>query len=179
MNPAATWYLNRGTGIVLLVLFTLTLVLGITATAGRGPRWFPGFVTQGLHRSLSLLSTLLLVGHVSSAVLDDYVDINWIDAVRPFGGSYRPLYLGLGALAVDLLVVLLITSLLRRRMPDPVWRVLHLLAYPLWGVSVVHTVGIGTDMTSPALRWLVAGCIGVVAATLVVRGVARLSVGRA
>ncbi len=180
MSGPALWYANRGTGAVLLVLYTLTVALGIAATAaGPGGRWFPRFLTQGLHRNLSLLSTLLLVVHLGTAVLDDYVDISWQDALVPFIGSYRPIYLGLGAVSLDLLLAVALTSLVRRRLPDRGWRLVHLLAYPSWGAAVVHTTGIGTDMNDAAFRWLVAGCVGVVVLAATWRAVARLVPSRA
>ena len=175
MSGPALWYANRGTGVALLVLYTLTVLLGISATGrGPGPRWLPRFLVQGLHRNLALLSTLLLAVHIASAVVDDYVDISWRDALVPWGGSYRPLYLGLGAVSLDLFIAVGLTSVVRGRLPDRAWRLVHLLAYPSWGVSVVHGVGIGTDANDPAFRWLVAGCLAVVVLAGVVRGVARL-----
>ncbi|HRW19031.1 MAG TPA: ferric reductase-like transmembrane domain-containing protein [Dermatophilaceae bacterium] len=171
MTGPALWYLNRGTGVVLLVLYTATVLLGVLARSGSGPgpRWWPRFATQGLHRSLTLLSTLLLAAHVTSAVLDDYVDIDWRDAILPVGGSYRPLYLGAGALALDLLLVIVVTSLLRKRIPDRAWRWLHLLAYPSWLASVVHTIGIATDIRAPWLVWSLVGCVGMVVFAAVLR----------
>ena len=72
----------------------------------------PGiFATQSTHRGLSLVSTILLAAHVVTAVVDEYVDIRWWQAFVPFGGTYRPLYLGLGTLALDLVVAIGLTSL--------------------------------------------------------------------
>ncbi len=69
------WYLNRGTGVVLLVAFTATVVLGVLATGRSTTPLWPRFVTQGLHRSHAALSVFLLVAHVVSADVDQYVDI--------------------------------------------------------------------------------------------------------
>lgn len=174
MTSPLLWYANRGTGLVLLVLYTVTVVLGLVSTRrGPGSPWWPRFVTQGLHRSVSALTSVLLVLHVLSAVVDEYVDIRWWDAVVPVGGLYKPLYLGLGALALDLTVLVVLTSLARSRLPERAWRALHLLSYPAWGVALVHTVGIGTDVPTPWLRILLAACVGVVAAAVFVRTTAR------
>lgn len=165
MTSPYLWYLNRGTGVVLLMLFTATLALGqLAARGGHGRTWWPRFVTQDLHRHLSLLSTLLLAGHATTAVLDEYVDIRWVDALAPGTGSYRTAYLALGALALDLTALVVATSLARRRLPDPLWRTIHALTYAAWLAAVGHTLGIGTDMATPWLRGLVAGCGLVVAA---------------
>ena len=97
------WYLNRGTGVVVLVLLThhdRARHRRPRRPAGRG---LPRFVTQALHRNLALLSVVLLAAHVVSAVVDEYVDIRWWQAFVPFGATYEPLWLGLGAVALDLI----------------------------------------------------------------------------
>ncbi len=168
------WFANRGTGVVLLVLYTLVLVMGAVSSGRRRPgRLVPAFVTQGLHRSLALLSLLLVIAHVSTAVLDDYVDIRWFDALVPIGGLYRPIYLGLGALSLDLLLAVTLTSAMRQRLSEPAWRRVHLLAYPSWVVSVVHTLGIGTDVTAPWARWVVIGCALAMLGAVFVRTMGR------
>ena len=62
----------------------------------------PRFVSQALHRNIALLSVLMLVAHVTTAVVDEYVDIRWWHALVPVGATYEPLWLGLGTLSLDL-----------------------------------------------------------------------------
>jgi sulfoxide reductase heme-binding subunit YedZ len=158
------WYLNRSTGLVLLGLLTLSVVLGILATGGRAGRGLPRFAGQNLHRNVALLSVLFLAGHVATAVVDTYVDIRWWQALVPFGATYKPFWLELGAASLDLIAAVVLTSLLRTRLGHRSWRAVHLLAYLSWPLAAVHGVGIGTDM-SRQLPWgllVVAGCGGVV-----------------
>ncbi|HVA59650.1 MAG TPA: ferric reductase-like transmembrane domain-containing protein [Mycobacteriales bacterium] len=165
-NPRALWYLTRGSGLVALLLLTAVLVLGLVV-AGRWsrPGW-PRFVTSDLHRNLSLLTVVLVAIHVISAVSDPFAPIRWLNAVIPFTGSYRPLWLGFGALASDLLLALIATSLLRLRIGHRMWRGVHWLAYACWPVAVLHGLGTGSD-TRPgwaqAITW---GCVGAVVAGL-------------
>ena len=158
------WYLNRGTGVVLLVVFTLTTVLGVLSTGRRFSPLWPRFVTQGLHRSLATIGTVLLIGHATSAVVDEYVDIRWWQAVVPFGATYKPLYLSLGTLALDLTALVVVTSLLRGRMPTRAWHSIHLFSYASFVVAVVHGVGIGTDASQ---GWSIALTLGCVAAVTI------------
>ena len=169
MNGPFLWYLNRATGLVLLVLFTVVVVLGIrAASAGRG-RTTSGrrrFGWQHIHRNLGLLGVVLLALHVVSAVADEYVDIRWWQAFVPFGATYRPVFLAAGALALDILVAVVITALLRQRLGGRGWRVVHQLSYAAWLASVVHTVGIGTDSTNPWVLLVLGVCVGSVVVAL-------------
>lgn len=148
MNGPFLWFLNRGTGFVLLGLLTLTVVVGVLATHGKAGKRVPRFLTQSLHRNLGLVTVVTLVVHAATAVVDSYVDIRWWQALVPFGATYQPLWLGLGTLALDLMVVVVVTSLLRHRMDHRTWRVLHLSTYAVWSAAVAHGLGIGTDTGS-------------------------------
>lgn len=165
------WYLNRATGIVLLVLLTASVVLGVLSMGGRPGRGLPRFVSQALHRNIALLSVLMLVAHVVTAVVDEYVDIRWWHALVPVGATYEPLWLGLGTLSLDLMVVVTVTSLLRTRLPHRAWRTVHLLSWLAWASAAAHSVGIGTDLAAPSGLAVVpaAVCLAAVLAAVAVR----------
>jgi len=169
------WYLNRGTGVVLLVAFTATVVLGVLATGRSTTPLWPRFVTQGLHRSLAALSVFMLVAHVVSAVVDQYVDIRWWQAVVPFGGTYQPVWLALGAISLDLLAVIVATSLARARVPHRVWFLVHLSAYAAWASAVVHGLFIGTDSDKGWMVSITVGCVVAVGLAVVARIIAVLN----
>ena len=183
MTGPFLWYANRGTGVVLLVLLTVTTLLGVLATRGAAGGRVPRFLTQAVHRSLSLACAALLLAHVTTAVVDEYVDIRWWQAVVPVGATYRPLWLGLGTVAFDLVLVVVATSLLRARLPHRAWRTLHVSAYACWVLSVVHGLGIGTDASSPWARTTGLVCVVAVGLAAGLRvtglGVARLRRSRA
>jgi sulfoxide reductase heme-binding subunit YedZ len=153
------WYATRGTGVVALLLLTGTVVLGIAGTARfEAPRW-PRIMTAGLHRHLSLLAVAFVAVHVVTTVLDPFAPIGWIAAVVPFTSSYRPLWLGLGAVAFDLLLAVLVTSLLRARLGYRSWRAAHWLSYACWPVALWHGLGTGTDSRQVLMLALDAGCV--------------------
>jgi sulfoxide reductase heme-binding subunit YedZ len=166
VGPSPLWYLSRGTGAVTLVLLSASVMLGITGSM----RWrlgarTPRFVVDGLHRNVSLLVVVLLTAHVVTALLDPFAHLRVLDAFVPLASSYRPLWLGLGALALDLLVALIATSVLRARLGLRAWRAVHWAAYACWPVAVLHGLGTGTDARTTWLELLTAACVvGVVAA---------------
>lgn len=177
-NAKLLWYLTRGLGVCALLLLTLSVALGVTTTRGwRSPRW-PRFATAALHRNLTLLAICVVVLHVVTTVLDGYTPIKLQDAVLPFMSPYRPVWLGLGAVAFDLLLALVATSLLRARIGYRAWRYVHWLAYVAWPVALVHALGTGSDARLEWLRVIGLASVATVVVAVVVRflGDARMTV---
>lgn len=169
LTSRSLWYLARGTGVVSLVLLTAVLLLGIGGHTSAGASRVPRFATALLHRNLSLLVLAFLLVHIGTSVLDPFAAIAWSDALVPLTASYRPLWLGLGALAFDLLLALAITSALRGRIGLRTWRAVHWLAYACWPIALLHGLGTGSDVRA---RWMlvVAGtCVAAVVASVCVR----------
>lgn len=164
-QPSPLWYATRGAGTAVLILLTTTLALGIaSAMGGRSDRW-PRFLSAGLHRNLSLLALALLVVHVVTAIADPFAKMAWRDALVPFVSSYRPVWTGLGVLAAELLVALIITSAVRPWMGYAAWRAIHWVAYLSWPLAIIHGLGDGTDARIP---WSVGVTVGSVTIVVMV-----------
>jgi DMSO/TMAO reductase YedYZ heme-binding membrane subunit len=169
LGPSAYWYLTRATGAVALVLLTISVVLGVLGTVRfSAPRW-PRFAIDRLHRDVSLLVLVLIVLHVLTAVLDGFAPITVLDGVIPFVSPYRPLWLGLGTLSFDILIALVITSLLRRRIGYRWWRAIHWLAYASWPIAVLHGLGTGSDTKQWWMLLLTVACMAAVLAAVLAR----------
>jgi hypothetical protein len=159
LSPSAYWYLARGTGAVSLLLLTASVVLGIVGSVRfAAPRW-PRFAIDSVHRDVSLLVVVVLVIHIVTSVLDGFAPIRLLDGVIPFVTPYRPLWMGLGTLAFDLLLAIAITSMVRRRLGYRTWRAIHWLAYASWPVAVLHGLGTGSDVKQWWMLALTAACI--------------------
>jgi sulfoxide reductase heme-binding subunit YedZ len=163
------WYLTRASGAVSLILLTLALVVGVAAIGRLSTRRWPRFAIDGIHRSSSLLAIAFLVVHVVTAVLDSFAPISLLDAVVPFAGSYRPLWLGLGATAFDLLLAVALTSWLRIRLGHRAWRATHWLAYAAWPIAILHGLGTGSDVRQGWMTAIYVGCGAAVVVAVLVR----------
>lgn len=172
---SALWYLGRGTGVSALVLFSLVVVLGIVVRAGRPLPGLPRFAVTALHRTTSLTAVAFLALHVSTLEFDPYAQLRVVDAVVPFIGDYRPFWQGLGTLALDLVVLLVASSLLRHRIGLRAWRILHWTAYLCWPVAIAHAIGNGTDGTSSWLLAVLGVCVAGVGAAVVWRSTGRFA----
>ena len=156
------WYLARGTGVVAFVLLSLTLVLGITARSRKPFLGLARFGVASVHRAVSLFAVVLLAGHILSLLADPYAQLHLVNLVVPFTSTYRPMWVGLGALALDLMVALVITSLLRDRIGHRAWRAIHWTAYAVWPTALLHSLGSGTDSGTTWLRGLAMLCAAAV-----------------
>jgi methionine sulfoxide reductase heme-binding subunit len=168
MNTAF-WYASRATGIVALLLLTAVLVLGILVNRqGRLPG-LPRFAVTDLHRNLSLLSVTFIAVHVLTAVLDTYVHIPLTSAVIPFASGYERFWLGLGAVSLDIMLAMIVTSLLRGRLNRVLWRAVHLLAYASWPVAFAHCIGSSKALQQGWMLVLAIGCAMIIVAAVVWR----------
>jgi methionine sulfoxide reductase heme-binding subunit len=171
VGPSAYWYLTRSTGAVSLILLTLSVALGVAGPVRiSSPRW-PRFVLDSLHRNVSLLAIAFLLVHIITAVLDSFAPISLTDAIVPFGGSYRPFWLGLGAIAFDLLLAVALTSMVRRRLGYGAWRAIHWLAYACWPVALLHGLGTGSDVKSTWLFALNVACLATIGLAVGIRAI--------
>lgn len=153
------WYATRATGLVAFLLLTVCAVLGVVTTVRYSSIRLPRFVTLGLHRNSSLLAVVFLTLHVLTTVVDTYTSIPLSAAFVPFNTDYRRFWLGLGAVASDLLIALILTSLVRLRLGYRSWRAVHWLAYACWPIALVHALGTGTDSATPWMSWMAVLCV--------------------
>jgi methionine sulfoxide reductase heme-binding subunit len=165
-SSTALWYASRATGVISLLLLTAVLVLGMLVTRQTRLPGLPRFGAVSLHRYLSLLAVGFLVAHIATAVADSFVNISLAATVVPFVSAYQPFWLGLGAVSVDLMLALIVTSLIRSRIGRRTWRVVHWLAYLSWPVAIAHSLGAGPDVTSGPLLWLTIASVLAVGAAI-------------
>lgn len=160
------WFTTRATGTVAIVLLTASVVLGILTTTRASAPGVPRFAVSELHRRVALVALAFLVLHIVTAVVDTFVPIGWMAAVVPFTSAYQPLWIGLGTVAFDLLVVVTVTSLFRRQLGVRLFRLVHWSVYACWPVAIAHGIGVGTDLRFGWMDVLVGCCVAsVVVAT--------------
>lgn len=153
LSNSLLWYTTRGAGAVTLVLLTAVVVLGILSSLRAQSDSWPRLLTAGLHRNLALMTLVFLALHITTAVIDPFTNLGWMAALIPFSSSYRTFWLGLGVIAFELLLAVVVTSLLRNFIGLKAWRAIHWLTYASWPVAVIHGFGTGTDSWS---AWLIA-----------------------
>jgi sulfoxide reductase heme-binding subunit YedZ len=169
LTSGPVWYLMRASGVVSLLLLTMVSALGAATVSRLRPGRVPRFVTLGLHRNVSLLAVVFVTVHVLTAIVDPDASVRAVAVVVPLPSQRYALWLGLGALALDLVIALVVTSLLRERIPPRIWRALHYLAYLAWPVALLHGAGIGTDSGALWMLAVDATCVAVFAGAVALR----------
>jgi len=173
VSTTTLWYATRATGITALVLLTATMVMGLLTAKRTWTRRWPGFAQQELHRRLSIVTVAFVAIHVLTSVIDTYVHIGWLAVVVPFVSPYKPFWVALGAIALDLLLAVFITSLLREHLSAGSWRAVHWVAYGSWPVALAHPFGMGTDSREHWVTLLGVICVAAVGGALLWRVRAR------
>lgn len=170
MNTQILWYSSRATGAVTLLLFTAVMVLGIVTAGRSGLGALPRAGVLRLHRNLSLTAIAFLGVHIVTAIADGYVDLGYWDVLVPFTAGYDPFWIGLATVAVDLLIAIVVTSALRRRLSLRAWRFVHLASYAMWPLALAHGFGVsGGDGRQLWMIVLDIVCLAAVAGALVFR----------
>ncbi len=163
------WYFSRATGMVALVLLTAIIVLGVLGPLRVSNDLWPRYAIRTVHRDLSLLALVVIAIHVITITADTYVKVPLSAALLPFGSSYSPFWTGLGAVAFDVMIALVVTSLLRQRLGFRTWRLIHWGAYLSWPLAVAHGIAAGTDTNQGWDLATTVVCIAVVAVAVALR----------
>jgi len=154
------WYLARATGMVALIAFTLAVVLGAASSDSNLPRTTaPELVRRAIdqrvlrqlaHRSAALVGLGALGMHIVLILLDHYASVSFAGALIPFSAESATFAVGLGTLAVYVLVAVALSGLGRATMASSPgsarrWRSIHVLAYAGWTLTMGHSILNGTD----------------------------------
>jgi DMSO/TMAO reductase YedYZ heme-binding membrane subunit len=162
-------FLLKCMGVFALIGLTTAVGVGLVATDRIVMRPASRVVAQALHRGVSLAALTALVAHILLEMAAHRVDI--IDAVVPFHAHFRTLYTGLGTIAFDLTVLIIITGYLRGKFAGKLpwaWRAIHAVAYLAWPLSIIHGL-LGGRTAHPYVDWSYGACVALVLLALAVR----------
>jgi hypothetical protein len=128
-------YMAFYAGVYALVGMSITIMVGLLATDRILLRIGHRVLAQAVHRAVSMATMAFLVAHLVVKILTHR-------AVAADAVVFRPTALGLGALAFDLMLLIMTTGIMRAWFADSsrpgLWRALHAVAYIAWPVAIVH-----------------------------------------
>jgi len=163
------WYAARAAGITAYVLLSGVVLLGLTMAAKKPFARWPRFTVEDVHRFGGLLVGSFVAIHVVTVAIDSWLPFSLQSLVVPFISRYRPIWVGLGIAAAELLIALAVTNHYRRRLPYSFWRRAHYLNFAVWSAATIHGLGSGTDRSAPWALGMYATAVTTVSAAIVWR----------
>lgn len=175
MSNETWWYIARSGGFVAWALSAISVLWGLLLTTRMLGKRVKAPRLLDLHRFLGGLSVVFVLIHMGGLYLHEYKQISFglRELLVPGASKVTPEAVSYGVVAFYLLIAVEITSVLRRRVSQRVWRAVHYLSFVVLLLGSVHALKAGTDVQNPAIRWPAA----IVCALIIGLGVAR-SVGR-
>ena len=170
-----TWLLIRASGITAWGLLTAVVIWGILLKTRLLGRLASPQALLVMHRWLSALALTFLALHLGLLLIDPVVHFTPLQILVPFTAPWEPLAVGLGTIALWMLIPVSVVGRIRQRLGKAgnTWfRRTHLIAYAAWPVATMHYVLAGTDaLTQWSIGLLIAATTLIVLA-LLVRGFA-------
>lgn len=162
------WILARAGGLTAYLLLTSSVLLGLLVKARPFRSLAPAAVAD-LHRFLSLLALGAVAVHGGSLVLDRAAPVSFWALVLPGLAEHRPVWTGLGVAAAELLLLVIVSFSVRKRIGARSWRRLHWATYAVFAAAALHGVAAGTDTSRPWALSLYGATIGAVVVATVYR----------
>ncbi len=164
------WYAARAAGVVAYLLLSAIVVLGISMAGKKKLHRWPRFAVEDVHRFGGILVGSFVVIHIVTIAIDSWLPFSIASIIVPFTSAYKPLWVGLGIVAAELLLALAITNRLRNtRISYRFWRRAHYLNFAVWTAATLHSLGSGTDRSTAWLIALEATAIALVCSAVVWR----------
>jgi DMSO/TMAO reductase YedYZ heme-binding membrane subunit len=159
------WYAARAGGVAAYVLLTLNVSIGLLMTGKKTMKHWPRFALEDVHRFTGILTGTFVVLHITTVAIDSYLPFSPLSLAVPFISTYRPIWIGLGIVAAELLLALAITNHYRNtKLSYRTWRRWHYVNFGVWTAATFHSIGSGTDRSTTWLLAIDAVAVGTVCA---------------
>ncbi len=174
MSDQIFWYITRSAALVCWLAASLSLLVGLTTSSrllGRRPTipWLVDF-----HRILAAIAVTFLGVHMLSLWLDGFVKFGWAELVIPWVATVpglTRLSMALGVIAAWLLAAVQLSSLIKDRLPESLWRSIHLLSFGTFGAGTLHAIQAGSDADNPLVLAVGVSMLTAIIMATVVRAV--------
>ena len=169
IDHTLSWEVARVGGMLALVLATASVVIGLALSLKMRSTAFPRFITNELHRYVSLLTIAFIVIHGLAVWADPFTAFTPSEVLVPLVAHYRPLWIAMGIVAGYLMLAVYASEWVRSRIGYAWWRRFHYVSFAVFLLGVLHGLGSGSD-TATAWGIAVYGlCVGSVAVLVILR----------
>ncbi len=165
MNDQVWWYATRAAGLMTWSTAVASVIVGLLLST-RAIKSRTGPWMLDLHRFLGGISVLFLAVHLVTLYFDSFVDFGPREIFIPGESTWNSEAAAWGIIAMYALILVELTSLLRRYISQNVWRTFHMLSVVTAVAGTYHAILGGTDVDNP-LTWVVAGAGSAIVIALV------------
>ena len=169
IDHTLSWEVARVGGMLAFVLATASVLIGLALSLKVRSTHFPRFITNDLHRYVSLLTLAFGVIHGLAVWADPFTGFTPSEVLVPLAAHYRPLWIAMGIVSGYLMLAVYLSEKVRSRIGYAWWRRLHGISFLVFGLGLLHGLGSGSDT---AAGWALATyllCGGGVALLLTLR----------
>jgi len=163
IDHTLSWEIARAGGMLAYVLATASVALGLLLSLKAHSTNWPRFITNELHRYITLLTLVFIGIHTLAVWLDPFTGFTPAEVLVPMAAHYRPLWIGMGIVSAYLAVAVWLSEYVRRFIGYAWWRRLHYVTFVVFLLGALHGLGAGSDSQEWWALLLYAGTIGVVA----------------
>jgi methionine sulfoxide reductase heme-binding subunit len=174
-HDALPWIATRIFGLLSYLALTVSVAYGLLLSTEILDAVTHRAVSFTLHQDLAAMGIGLGMVHGALLSLDATMPYSPVELLVPFAGPYRPIWVGVGQVALYLMVVIYASFSARRRIGQRAWRMLHSLTLLAFVGATAHGLMSGSDT---GLTWAFLGyllCAAIVAFLVAYRIVLSLT----
>ena len=145
-SAAAVHVVAATVGFASTILLWLSLLVGVTLRRSWSLSWMKHTTLKMIHMTLAILGLSLGVVHGLAQLAAPGTTVHWIDEIIPFVNPTRPLGVGLGTVALEMMLALAFSVPLQRRIGHHRWRMVHSTAYMAYTVTAGHLLFTGSEV---------------------------------
>lgn len=154
-----TWYITRAAGWTAYLLLWLSTVWGLAVPSKILDGMLHRSFTFDFHEFISLLALGFTGLHIAVLLFDKYLPFSIAQVLFPFFSTYRPIWVGIGSIALYLSLLVTVTFYLRKRIGMRAFRQIHLLSLIAYFGAALHGLFAGTDSPLPAAQLVYAATL--------------------
>lgn len=145
----STWILLRAAGIGSYLMLFLSVAWGLVATTSVVTKRISKPSANLFHAFVASTGLALLGVHLGLLLIDEFTPFSLGALTVPMASEYRPVAISAGVIAMYAIVIVVVSSWLRKPLGTTWWRRLHVLAVPAFTLALLHGVFAGTDTERP------------------------------
>lgn len=148
------WLFARASGIAAFIFLTIGILYGMGMSTRSAYKIMRPPLAMEIHQTINVISLVAVIAHFTSLFFDNYFHLQLSEAFIPFLikrpftselGLDFTYAIGFGIIAFYLIMLLVVTSLIRKKISIKLWRKIHYTSLLTYWIFVLHAITSGSD----------------------------------